>query len=200
MKRIWMLRAAGILCIITGVSIVVIAGIVVAINVGALIRPAPEGGYGVLLFIFFGAPLSILSIIVGTFTIVGGICALKRRIWGLALTGSIALVVFSGCGILLALTIFDARFSALFVGYGIAGILAIIFVVLGKGEFKAKALVSALYREESADAYYNRGLAYHEKGEAPDAVNDLEKCIGLSTDPKLTKAAQQALRKAKKSL
>lgn len=51
-----------------------------------------------------------------------------------------------------------------------------------------------------ADAYYNRGLAYQEKGEMPKAISDLDKCIGLSTGPELTKAAQQALHKAKKSL
>jgi hypothetical protein len=31
------------------------------------------------------------------------------------------------------------------------------------------------------------------------AVGDLEMCIGLSTDPEVTEAAQQALREAKKS-
>jgi len=50
-----------------------------------------------------------------------------------------------------------------------------------------------------AQAYYNRGLDYHNKGEVPKAVSDLEKCIGLSADPELTKAAQQALSEIKKS-
>jgi tetratricopeptide (TPR) repeat protein len=50
-----------------------------------------------------------------------------------------------------------------------------------------------------ANTYYNRGLAYHEKGEVPKAVSDLEKCMRLSTDPELTKAAEQALRKIKNS-
>ena len=44
-----------------------------------------------------------------------------------------------------------------------------------------------------AQAYYNRGLDYQNKGEVPKAVSDLEKCIELSTDPELTKDAQQAL-------
>ena len=35
--------AAGILCIIAGVPIAVIPGIVVALNVGGLITPSPEG-------------------------------------------------------------------------------------------------------------------------------------------------------------
>jgi len=44
-----------------------------------------------------------------------------------------------------------------------------------------------------AEAYYNRGLDYQNNGEASKAVSDLEKCIELSTDPELTKDAQQAL-------
>jgi len=48
-------------------------------------------------------------------------------------------------------------------------------------------------------AYYNRGLAYREKGEVPKLVSDLEKCISLSTDPELTKDAQQALYEIKNS-
>jgi regulator of sirC expression with transglutaminase-like and TPR domain len=42
-------------------------------------------------------------------------------------------------------------------------------------------------------AYCSRGFAYHEKGEVPKAVNDLEKCIGLYANPGLTEDAQQAL-------
>ena len=50
-----------------------------------------------------------------------------------------------------------------------------------------------------ADAYCNRRLAYQAKGEVVKAVSDLKMCIGLSADPEATKAAQQALREAKKS-
>ena len=270
MKRTWMLRAAGILCIIAGVPIVVIPGILVALSVGALITPTPHGDVSVLLPIFFGTP----AIILGTFAIVGGICALRRRIWGLALAGSIAALIAPviPMAVLLVIASWPARSPVIFAillssPLGIPGILAIIFVIKGKGEFKAKALVSALYREESADAYYkrgdaydetgeydkaitsyskaieldpnhalsyynrgcaygeigeyekaiadfnktveldpndanayyNRGLAYLKKDEVPKAVRDLEKCIRLSTDPELTKAAQQALLETRNS-
>jgi hypothetical protein len=105
--KTWKPTAAGILCIIAG-AIGVITGIVVA-TVGSI--------WGAFLFFFFGvgwlgaigAPLIILGII----AIVGGIYALKRRIWGLALAGSICAIIG-----------------------GILGILAIIFVSLGKGEFE----------------------------------------------------------------
>jgi len=52
---------------------------------------------------------------------------------------------------------------------------------------------------DDADAYYSRGLAYNKKGEVAKGVSDLEKCIELSTNPELTKAAEQALREAKQS-
>jgi len=106
--KTWKPTAAGILCIIAG-AIGVIAGIAVAM-IGSIA--------GAFLFFFFGmswlgaigAPLIILGII----AIVGGVYALKRRVWGLALAGSICALV----------------------GGGLLGILAIIFVSLGKGEFK----------------------------------------------------------------
>jgi len=52
---------------------------------------------------------------------------------------------------------------------------------------------------DDADAYHSRGLAYRKKGEVPKAVSDLEKCIRLSSDPELTKNAQQALLEIKNS-
>jgi hypothetical protein len=51
-----------------------------------------------------------------------------------------------------------------------------------------------------AQAYYNRSLDYQNKGQVPEAVSDLEKCIGLSTDRKLTEAAQQTLSEIRDSL
>jgi tetratricopeptide (TPR) repeat protein len=53
-------------------------------------------------------------------------------------------------------------------------------------------MVIALNRNHAL-AYYKRGLAYRNKGEVFKAVSDLEKCIGLSTDPELTRDAQQVL-------
>ena len=52
-----------------------------------------------------------------------------------------------------------------------------------------------------AQAYYNRGLDYYNynQGEVQKAVDDLEKCIELSSDPELTEYAQQALRRIEDS-
>ena len=104
MEKTWKPTAAGILCIIAGV-IGVITGIVVAV-VGGIIGAFFGGAWGA-----FGVP----SIILGIIAIVGGSYALRRKIWGLALAGSIC---------------------ALLGPWAILGILAIIFVSLGKGEFE----------------------------------------------------------------
>jgi len=101
-EKTWKPTTAGILSIIAG-ALQVIMGIVIAgvCSIGWF--------FGIGWLSAIGAPLVILGII----AIVGGIYALKRKIWGLALAGSIC---------------------ALF-GFTILGILAIIFVIMGKGEF-----------------------------------------------------------------
>lgn len=104
MEKTWKPTTAGILCIIAG-AIATIAGIVIAV-VGSI-------GW------FFGIPwvsaIGAPSIILGIIAIVGGSYALKRRVWGLALAGSICALVGP---------------------WFILGLLAIIFVSLGKGEFE----------------------------------------------------------------
>ncbi len=104
MEETWKPTTAGILCIIAG-AIATIAGIVIAV-VGSI-----GWFFGIPWISAIGAPLIILGII----AIVGGSCALRRRVWGLALVGSIC---------------------ALIGPWGLLGLLAIIFVSLGKGEFE----------------------------------------------------------------
>ena len=104
MERTWKPTVGGILAIIGG-AIGTISGIVVA-AVGSI------GWFlGMPWFSAIGAPLIILGVV----AIVGGIYALKRKIWGLALAGSICALVGP---------------------LGLLGLLAIIFVSLGKGEFE----------------------------------------------------------------
>jgi hypothetical protein len=105
MQKTWKPTVGGILAIIAG-AFQVIVGIVIAALGGI-------GGWfiGMGWLSVIGAPLIVLGIV----AIVGGIYALKRNTWGLALAGSICALV--GPWFLL-------------------GILAIIFVSLGKGEFK----------------------------------------------------------------
>jgi hypothetical protein len=104
MERTWKPTVGGILAIIGG-AIGTILGLVIA-TVGSI-----GWFFGVPWVSVIGAPLIILGII----AIVGGTYALRRRIWGLALAGSIC---------------------ALIGPWGLLGLLAIIFVSLGKGEFE----------------------------------------------------------------
>lgn len=104
MEKTWKPTAAGILCIIAGAISVIIGIVIVAVGgIGWF--------FGMLWFSAIGVPIIVLGII----AIVGGSCALRRRVWGLALAGSIC---------------------ALLPPWTILGILAIIFVSLGKGEFE----------------------------------------------------------------
>jgi hypothetical protein len=105
MEKTWKPVAGGVLAIIAG-ALGVIIGVLFATGVGLL---GGIFGMGWLSAIF--APLIVFGII----AIVGGVCSLQRRIWGLALAGSIC---------------------ALIGPWFLLGILAIIFVSLGKREFK----------------------------------------------------------------
>ncbi len=105
MEKTWKPTGAGILAIIAG-AIQVIFGTIFATVAGFVGAFIGMGWLGAI-----GAPL----IIFGVIAIVGGIYALRRRVWGLALAGSIC---------------------ALIGPWFILGILAIIFVALGKREFE----------------------------------------------------------------
>jgi hypothetical protein len=105
MEKTWKPTTAGILSIVAG-AISVITGIVVA-ALGGLI--------GTFLGVAWTGVFGVPAIILGIIAIVGGSYALRRRVWGLALAGSICALVGP---------------------WAILGILAIIFVSLGKGEFE----------------------------------------------------------------
>jgi hypothetical protein len=59
----------------------------------------------------------IVLIVFGVIALVGGVCAIRRKRWGLALAGGILSFPFIPLG-------------------GILGLLSVIFVSLGKGEFE----------------------------------------------------------------
>jgi len=107
MEKTWKPTTAGILSIIAGV-LNLIAGIALAAADVTLFGPL----IGVPVF----GPLAAVIIVLGIISIVGGIFAVQRRIWGMALAGGIC-ALFPPPVIIL-------------------GILAIIFVAMGKGEFK----------------------------------------------------------------
>lgn len=116
MEQTWKPIAGGILSIIAGVmnlllGVVVMGGLTAAglvLGAGLVELDLDLGGMswlGVL-----GVPLIVLGII----SIVGGVYALKRRLWGFALAGAIC---------------------AIMTGNLVYGTLAIIFVSIGKSEF-----------------------------------------------------------------
>ena len=105
MEKTWKPTTAGILSIVAG-AISLVVGIVVAALGETMGMWAGFWGWGAI-----GAPI----IAVGVVAIIGGIFAIQRRIWGLALAGAIC-------------ALFPPPVIAL-------GILAIIFVAMGKEEF-----------------------------------------------------------------
>jgi hypothetical protein len=116
MERTWKPTAAGILTIIAGI-LGLLLGIAFAVGLGiagTMIGVIP-GFPGVGFLGLIAVPWIILNIV----AIVGGIYALRRRLWGLALAGAI-------CAFLSTVPL---------LGW-ILAILAIIFVSLGKGEFE----------------------------------------------------------------
>lgn len=135
MERTWKPTAAGILCIIAGsLSLVFLILSTLYLWVADFIfiwgaNPGQESGVDAFL-----AGWWRVGIIAFILAIVGGIYALRRRKWGLALAGSIAVIVFGGYGILAPLVP-----GVLFIGLGI---LAIIFISLGKREFKSGTRVA----------------------------------------------------------
>ena len=130
MQRTRKPTVAGILCIIAGgLSVVCLILWTLLLLVAGLMfimsaNPGEDPGIGAHI-----GRAWILGIIAVMIAIPGGIYALRRRKWGLALAGSIAVVGFGAYGILLP--VFPGE---LLVGLGI---LAIIFVSLSKSEFKS---------------------------------------------------------------
>jgi hypothetical protein len=101
---------AGILDLVIGIPGLII-GIICAVIGGVLTFFV--AGLGALI----GAPLIILSIV----AIVGGVFAIRKRVWGLALAGAI-------CGFIVGLPFIAPAI--------LLGIPAIVFTALGKGQFK----------------------------------------------------------------
>ena len=96
MDKTWMPLVAGILDIVAG-ALTLIGGIIYFI-VGGLFFAMLSGNISAgeeflaflpVIFMFFAA----LGIIIGILAVIGGIFALRNKIWGLALAGSIAAII-----------------------------------------------------------------------------------------------------------
>lgn len=108
--KTWKPTTAGILAIVAG-GLNVFAGLMVVIVGGGMAWTGLDFAVPRMLGLV-GIPLVVL----GAVSVVGGICALSRKYWGLALAAAI-------CGL------FPPWISVL-------GILSIVFVVMGKEEFE----------------------------------------------------------------
>jgi hypothetical protein len=106
MEKTWKPTTAGILSIVAGVLNLIVGIALAATDVMLL---GPIIGLPVL------GPIAAVLIVLGIVSLVGGIFAIQRRIWGVALAGAIC-ALFPPPVIIL-------------------GILAIVFVALGKREF-----------------------------------------------------------------
>ena len=108
MERTWRPKTAGILSIVAGLTISISSMLLIGYGMIAMLDIASGDYWGFWLF-----HVGWLSIIIGIIAVVGGIFSLIRRIWWIALAGSICAII---C------------FFPL-------GIPSIIFIVKSKGEF-----------------------------------------------------------------
>ena len=107
MERTWKGTTAGILTIIGGICGIAVGAVLATVGTAFLL-----GIPGLELMAGIGAGI----IVIGIIALIGGIFALRRRVWGFALTGAILAAILFPVGTVL-------------------GILAIIFVAMGKDEF-----------------------------------------------------------------
>ena len=128
MKRKWMPRATGIINIIVGSSAMLTgAGFIIHV---LSIQYSVDWTFAGLLIWYVSTPLLVF----GALALVGGIYALKRKKWGWALAGSIVtLLLLFIIGTLIMTLEIPPYISYIVV---LAGIAAIAFAILSKGEFK----------------------------------------------------------------
>jgi hypothetical protein len=116
MNKSWMPTAAGVLNIISAaIRLLVVLGLIIAI--------IATGNVFVFTGLGFWFPLDVMALlwlitiplaVTGVLALVGGIYALQRKRWGLALAGSIAA----------------------FLPFGILGLVATVFTSLSKDDFE----------------------------------------------------------------
>ena len=113
MQKTWKPTTAGILSIFAGAI-----GVIIGIGFAAIgaIEKGLLAQFGIPYLGQLMAGVAAVPIVLGIVGIIGGIYALRRKVWGLALAGAICALFILPFGILV-------------------GLLAIIFLTLGKNEF-----------------------------------------------------------------
>ncbi len=132
MTRSWMPKIAGILDIVIGGPVVVFA--LVLLVGGIMTWNAPGGGN---IFVL----IAIIFAILGIPPIVGGIYALRRKRWQVALIGSLFAT-------LVAMMMYVALVRALFQASGLSGPAAALGAIIGLGMGIVATLFIALSKKE----------------------------------------------------
>jgi len=146
-RRRRLLTAGGILCIVGGAYAVICVVSVMDITIANIELLSWDWEQHPLRYSYASIIRSLITVAsifaLGIVTIVGGVSAIRRKKFGLSLAGAI-------CFALTPLVAFNESFSESFFsksflaefgwawGWMIMGILAVVFVVLGKREFRAK--------------------------------------------------------------
>jgi hypothetical protein len=127
MVKPWMPVVAGLLDIVSG-ALGIVVGLCMSLRMlavraaqvapGAAPRVSPDAGnFPQMPHMFFpgmGIAFAIALLVIGVLAIVGGVYALRLKVWGLALAGAIAAVITGP----------------------VIGLLALIFTVLGREDFR----------------------------------------------------------------
>ena len=146
-RRRRLLTAGGILCIVVGAYAVICVVSVMDITIANIELLSWDWEQHPLRCSYAGIIRSLITVAsifaLGIVAIVGGVSAMRRKMFGLSLAGAICCALVTPVGFSDCLV--DFRISLLGIlglvwvwGWMIMGILAVIFVVLGKREFRAK--------------------------------------------------------------
>jgi hypothetical protein len=137
-SRSGLLTAGGVLSIIGGALEVIGGGTMVGLTIANIevLRLVPPSTYpGIIGSISAGVSIFALGIV----AIIGGVSAMRRKIFGLSLAGAICCTLPSSIS-------FGASLVGVVwaVGWMILGILAIIFISMSKKEFEVERKVNGI--------------------------------------------------------
>ncbi len=113
-------KTGGVLSIVAGgfsliwaAGLIALAALMAFVSDPGALMDSPAGGVFFMLALFYGI-IALVILLIGALAVTGGVFAIRRRVWGLALAGAIAaVIVMLPCGVV-----------------------AVVFTALGKPEFE----------------------------------------------------------------
>ena len=120
MNKSWMPTTAGILSIICGAAelllslVVLIMGTILG-SLGNYFPNIAQGQFPTFAIILVLTLIAAKTLIIGILALIGGIFALRKKVWGMTLAGSIA---------------------SCFTPFWVLGVGSVVFTILGRSEFK----------------------------------------------------------------